>query len=67
MKTIKLTLILTVLSFGTFAQTFEIPNYKLQNAEDYDTSENDIVNCVDWLMKTPINDQVDKRKDANAF
>lgn len=68
MKTIKLTLTLTLLSFGAFSQTFEIPkDYKLENAKDFDAYENDIVKCVNWLMNTPINDQVDKRKDANAF
>jgi hypothetical protein len=68
MKTIRLTLILTIFSFGVFAQDFEVPkNYKLENEKDYDTYEADVVNCVDWLIKTPVNEQGDKRKEANAF
>lgn len=68
MKTIRLTLILTILSFGLLAQDFEVPkNYKLENAKDYDTYENDVVNSVNWLIKTPLNEQADKRKEANAF
>jgi len=68
MKALKMTLILTLISIGVLAQTFEVPeNYKLENSIDYDTYENDVINCVDWLMKTPLNEQIEKRKEANAF
>src|SRR4051794_36233804 len=68
MKTIRLTLILTIFSYSAFAQGFEVPkNYKLENAKDYDIYEVDVVRCVNWLMETPINEQPDKRKEANAF
>ena len=65
---IKPTLILTLLSLGIFAQEFEVPkNYKFDNAKDYDKYESDVVRCVDWLIKTPVNEQADKRQASNAF
>ena len=68
MKTIGLALILTTLFLGVNAQAFEVPkNYKLESAEDYDSHEKDIINCVNWLANTPVNEQADKRKEANAF
>jgi hypothetical protein len=68
MKTITLTLILTTISIGLFSQDFEVPkNYKLDKAEDYAPYEEDVVKCFDWLMKTSLNEQTAKRKEANAF
>lgn len=68
MKTTILSLILMIISFGLYAQDFEVPkNYKLDQAEDYAAYEQDIVNCFNWLMETPINKQIVKRKEANAF
>ncbi len=68
MKKISITLILTVLSITLFAQNFEIPaNYNLEKPEDYAKYENDVVNCIDWLMEAPVNEQAAKRKEANAF
>jgi hypothetical protein len=65
---IRLTLILTILSVGAFAQEFEVPkDYKFDNVADYDTYESDVVRCVDWLIKTPSNEQADKRQASNAF
>jgi hypothetical protein len=68
MKSITLTLVLALFSIGLFSQEFEVPkNYKLDKAEDYALYEQDIIKCVDWLMKTPLNEQKAKRKEANAF
>lgn len=68
MKTIVLTLIFTLFLFVTQAQTFEVPkNVKLENASDFDSYEKDVVNCVSWLTTTPVDEQADKRKEANAF
>jgi hypothetical protein len=68
MKAIALSLILALISLGAQAQTFEVPqNYKFENAKDYDTYEKDIVNCVNWLITTPIHEQKFKRQEANAF
>ena len=68
MKTIILTLVLTSISLSLYAQNFEVPeNYKLEKVEDYAPYEKDVVKCVDWLMQTPLNEQVKKREEANAF
>jgi hypothetical protein len=68
MKTITLTLLLTILSVGVFAQEFEVPkDYKFQTAKDYAPYEKDIINCVTWLLNTPLTEQPDKRKESNAF
>ena len=68
MKTLALITILTLVSMGIYAQDFEIPkNYKLEKVEDYAPYEQDVINCVNWLIKTPLNEQSEKRKEANAF
>lgn len=68
MKAIGLTLILALFHFVAQAQNFEVPkNVKLENVKDYDKYEKDVVDCVTWLTSTPINEQAEKRKEANAF
>jgi hypothetical protein len=68
MRKILITLLLTTCSAVLFAQDFEVPeNYKLEKAGDYAQYEQDIIKCVDWLIKTPITEQKTKRKAANAF
>ncbi len=68
MRTMISTLILLTISSFLLAQEFEIPpNYQLVEAEDYAPYEQDVINCVEWLTKTPLNEQPDKRKEANAF
>lgn len=68
MKTITLSLILITISFGLYSQDFVVPkNYNLDKSEDYVHYEQDVIKCFNWLMKTPINEQLSKRKEANAF
>lgn len=68
MKKLSLTIIAAMFSIALFSQDFEVPkNYKLEKVEDYAVYEKDVVNCFNWLMKTPPNQQADKRKEANAF
>lgn len=68
MKKTLLTLFISALSLGVYAQHFEVPaDYKLIAKEDYAPYEQDVVNCVDWITNTPLNMEADKRKDANAF
>jgi hypothetical protein len=68
MKTLTLTLLLTAISLGLFSQSFDVPkNLTLNKAEDYAPFEQDILNCFEWLMKTPLNEHIPKRKEANAF
>ena len=47
-------------------QEFEVPqNYILE--ENIVKYEKDIIRCVNWLEETPINQQIEKRGDANIF
>lgn len=68
MKRILFTLMLSMLFAGVYAQEFQVPkDYKLDKAEEYAPYEKDIIKCVDWLINKPVNEEVDKRKQANAF
>ena len=68
MKTIVSTIIFLTISIGLFAQDFSVPkDYKLDKAQDFASYEQDVVKCFDWLMKTPLNEQTEKRKEANVF
>jgi hypothetical protein len=68
MKRFTLTLFAVALTFGIFAQDFEIPqNYKLEKAEDYAGYEKNVIACFNWLMDSPLNKETTKRKEANAF
>jgi hypothetical protein len=68
MKRTTLTMIYTIIAFSLFAQDYQVPqNLKLNKAEDYAQYEQDVINCVNWLMKTPVQEQANKRKEANAF
>lgn len=51
-----------------FAQGFEVPkDYILEKAEDFEPYKNDVVDCVAWLLSTPINEQEEKRAEATKF
>lgn len=52
----------------SWSQTFNIPdNVKLEVAEDYVKHEPLIVECVNWLINTPMSEESDKRIMANAY
>lgn len=68
MKRLFLFLIALTVATFLFSQDFEVPkNYKLEKVGDYAPYEQDVINSVDWLMKTPVNQQTAKRKEVNAF
>lgn len=71
MKKIKYSITSLILIFTTqflFGQEFQIPkNYSLEKNEDYAKLEKEIISCINWLEKTPVNEQSEKRKEANAF
>jgi D-arabinose 1-dehydrogenase-like Zn-dependent alcohol dehydrogenase len=68
MKKILSTLVFSVIITGLFAQDFNVPtNYVLKSPADYAKYEADIIQCINWLMITPLNEQASKRKEANAF
>ena len=68
MKKIKMLICLLFISTGLFAQKVEIPNdLKLETAEDYKKTEQLVLNSSEWLLKTPISENPDKRKKISAF
>lgn len=71
MATLKQLLVLLAFIATTqivIGQELKIPeNYTLEKKEDYAQHEKDIINCINWLVNTPINNQVNKRKEASTF
>lgn len=68
MKKVLILFATIVFSCHLLAQSFEVPqNYTLSKVEDYKQHEQNIVDCVDWLIQTPIGDKTSKRKEANVF
>ena len=66
----KLSLFLFALLFVSlsFAQSFNVPKtYEFKTDADYDKYENQILECVDWLIATPINQNIRKRESAISF
>ena len=64
-----ITLFLSILCLQVgLSQEFEMPkDLKLESAEDYKKHEPNVVKCINWLENTPINQNPDKRTDANAY
>lgn len=68
MKKVSLFLIFLPFFFVVSSQGFNVPkNFKLEKAEDYAPLEKEVVDAINWLYETPINEQSQKRKDVNAF
>ena len=68
MNKIKSLIFLLFVSTSLLAQEVEIPNdIKLENAEDYKKTEQLVLDCSEWLLKTPIAENPGKRKEVNAF
>lgn len=65
---IPLLLIAVFIANTALCQDFEVPvNYKLDKSEDYAPYEKRIIACIDWLEKTPINEEKEKREAAKKF
>jgi hypothetical protein len=59
------TLLLTNTLFG---QHFQVPsNYSFTSKDDYSKYEKAVIQAVDWLENTPLNQETDKRKQVNIF
>lgn len=72
MKTLTLLILFTCLAGAplAFAQkvAYKPPTgYTLQRPDDYDEYKQDIVKTVNWLEATPINKEVEKRREATRF
>lgn len=56
------------ISTSLLAQEVNIPkDLKLENAEDYKKTEPLVLRATEWLVKTPVSENPDKRKEINAF
>ena len=50
------------------AQEFNVPtDYQFNSKEDYAKYEKDIIDAANWLLATPLNEQLNKRKEVSAF
>lgn len=57
-----------MLTLNLAAQEFEVPkDYSFKQKDDYSKYESDVLKGIDWLLQTPINGQLQKRKEANTF
>lgn len=68
MKNLILSLVLLFVTGTLFSQDWEVPkNYQLVKVEDYEPYEKDILECINWITGTPMGEQENKSKEANAF
>lgn len=70
MKNIKFITILILILFGqlTIAQDFEIPqNIQLEKEADYVKYETAVLNGINWLENTGVEEHLTKRKNTSAF
>lgn len=59
---------LLLISVQAFSQTFEVPaGYSFETKDDYSKYEQDVIEGVNWLLKTPLSQEQGKRKEVNAF
>lgn len=67
-KTLTSVVLLFLFTQLSFSQEFKVPtDIKLEQAEDYKNYESDILKCINWLENTPLNQDEQKRTNANAF
>ncbi len=60
--------ILLLAQINLFSQSFEVPeNYEFKTADDYAPYEQEVINCVNWMLSTPMDEQGEKGKSASAF
>lgn len=68
MKIFKLLFLALIISSGVIAQSFTVPtNYQFKTTADYEKYENQIVECCDWLLSTPMSQNKAKREKAMKF
>ena len=60
--------LLQFLASNLNAQEIVIPNdLKLKTPEDYKATESLILESIEWLQNTPLNENPNKRLELNAF
>lgn len=61
-------LFLLLTASPSFAQELQLPqNVELKTPEDYKNTESDVLQSINWLENTSLNEHPEKRKAANAF
>jgi len=64
MKKIVLIVSLFLISSQSFSQIFVVPNdYKLEKKEDYAKYEKDVIEGINWLLRTPVNNEEVRKKE----
>lgn len=62
MEKIKLLVLLLFISTNMIAQEVKIPHdLVFENAEDYKKTESLVLKSVDWLLNTPVLENIEKR------
>jgi hypothetical protein len=68
MRQVFILFFILLLTNNLFGQNFQVPpNYSFTSKNDYTKYEKDVIQAVDWLEKTPLNQETDKRKQVNIF
>ncbi len=70
MKSFRQIILIAALIFGGIikAQDFEIPkDYKFEKPEDYKIYTEKIVEGINWLLNSPVDNNKEHRKEVNAF
>ncbi|MFY7669760.1 hypothetical protein ACOSP6_01595 [Tenacibaculum sp. MEBiC06402] len=68
MNKIKTLIFLLLVNANLLAQQVDIPHdLKLETPEDYKKTEQLVLKSTEWLLKTPIGDNPNKRKEINTF
>ncbi|MFK7756781.1 MAG: hypothetical protein AB8B53_07605 [Flavobacteriales bacterium] len=68
MKPIFTFIAFTVFCISVTAQGLDVPeNYDLTDAQDYAPYEDDLLDCIEWMQKTPLNTELETRKKAAKF
>ena len=63
----KIVVLFLLAPFSVLAQEFEVPDYKLKKAEDFEQYSEDVLKGITWIKETPINEQENKRKIVYGF
>lgn len=66
-KTFAIILLSILLTTSTFAQDFRVPAGQIKFKEDYSEYEKDIIAADKWLVKTPFDEQPERRQQVNQF
>lgn len=68
MKTLILSITLSLFCISLSAQEFEVPKkFKPKNKAEYAEFEPAVLQAIDWLQETPVSEQAAKRREVNGF